>query len=165
MVKAFQVKVPWLSSVNFQAVPKCSKKGTLHISMLSYRPCSYAANGMFVGDAKLLLETEGFGGLDLKTLAVRPRAGASMTCFGWEPDGSVVNSTYAFAMSCTVAYCVCNNCSMPQPLAQLLQSIPVRFTKHESSQYRLLHSLIDSASSIHQARIEQSSAQFSWLKS
>ena len=29
---------------------------------------------MFVGDAKLLLETEGFAGLDLKTLAVRPRA-------------------------------------------------------------------------------------------
>ena len=109
MVQAFKVKVPWVPCVNFQAVPKCSKKGTLHISMLSYRPCSYAANGMFVGDAKLLLESEGFAGLDLKTLAVRPRAGASMTCFGWEHGGSVVNSTYAFAMSCTVAYCVCNN--------------------------------------------------------
>ena len=57
LVEAFKVKVPWLPCVNFQAVPKCSKKGTLHISMLSYRPCSYAANGMFVGDAKLLLET------------------------------------------------------------------------------------------------------------
>ena len=57
LVQAFKVKVPWLPCVNFQAVPKCSKKGTLHISMLSYRPCSYAANGMFVGDAKLLLET------------------------------------------------------------------------------------------------------------
>ena len=51
------------------------KKGTLHISMLSYRPCSYAANGMFVGgDAKLFLETEGVAGLKLKTLAVRPVA-------------------------------------------------------------------------------------------
>ena len=125
MVLAFKGKVPWLPCVNFQAVPKCTKKGTLHISMLSYRPGSYAGNGMFVGDAKLLLETEGFAGLDLKTLAVKPHAGASMTCFGWEPDGSVVNSTYAFAMSCIVAYCVCNDCSMPQPLAQLLQSIPV----------------------------------------
>ena len=57
MVQAFKVKVPWLPCVNFQAVPKCSKKGTLHISMLSYRPASYAANGMFVGDAKLLLGT------------------------------------------------------------------------------------------------------------
>ena len=131
------------------------EKGTLHISMLSYRPCSYAANGMFVGDAKLLLQTEGFAGLDLKTLAVRPRAGASMTCFGWEPDGSVVNSTYAFAMSCIVAYCVCNDCSMPQPLAQLLQSIPVRFTKHETSESRLLQSLIDSAVQRHANRTVQ----------
>ena len=110
---------------------------------------------MFVGDAKLLLETEGFAGLDLKTLAVRPRAGASMTCFGWEPDGSVVNSTYAFAMSCIIAYCVCNDCSMPQPLAQLLQSIPVRFTKHETSESRLLQSLIDSAVQRHANRTVQ----------
>ena len=155
MVQAFKGKVPWLPCVNFQAVPKCSKKGTLHISMLSYRPWSYAGNGMFVGDAKLLLETEGFAGLDLKTLAVKPHAGASMTCFGWEPDGSVVNSTYAFAMSCIVAYCVCNDCSMPQPLAQLLQSIPVRFTKHETSQSRLLQSLIDSAVQRHANRTVQ----------
>ena len=110
---------------------------------------------MFVGDAKLLLETEGFAGLDLKTLAVRPRAGASMTCFGWEPDGSVVNSTYAFAMSCIIAYCVCNDCSMPQPLAQLLQSIPVRFTKYETSNGRLLQSLIDSAVQRHANRTVQ----------
>ena len=110
---------------------------------------------MFVGDAKLLLETEGFAGLDLKTIPVRPRAGASMTCFGWEPDGSVVNSTYAFAMSCIVAYCVCNDCSMPQPLAQLLQSIPVRFTKHETSESRLLQSLIDSAVQRHANRTVQ----------
>ena len=75
MVLAFKGKVPWLPCVNFQAVPKCTKKGTLHISMLSYRPGSYAGNGMFVGDAKLLLETQGFAGLDLKTLPVRPRAG------------------------------------------------------------------------------------------
>ena len=79
MVQAFKVKVPWLPCVNFQAVPKFSKKGTLHISMLSYRPHSYVANGMFVGDAKLRLETEGFVGLDVKTLAVEPRAGESMT--------------------------------------------------------------------------------------
>ena len=155
MVQAFKDKVPWLPCVNFQAVPKCSKKGTLHISMLSYRPCSYAANGMFVGDAKVLLESEGFASLDLKILAVRPRAGASVTCFGWEPDGSVVNSTYAFAMSCIVAYCVCNDCSMPQPLAQLLQSIPVRFTKHETSESRLLQSLIDSAVQRHANRTVQ----------
>ena len=64
---------------------------------------------MFVGDAKLLLDTDGFAGLDRRVLEVRPVAGASMTCFGWEPDGAVVNSTYAFAMSCIVAYCVCND--------------------------------------------------------
>ena len=52
------------------------------MSMLSYRPSAYAANGMSVGDAKLLLGAEGLAGLDLKTLAVRPRAGASMTWLG-----------------------------------------------------------------------------------
>ena len=154
MVKAFKEKVPWVPCVNFQTVPKYSKKGTLHISMLSYLPCSYSANGMFVSDAKLIL-SEGFGGLQEKILPVKPRAGASMTCFGWEADGSVANSTYAFAMSCIVAYCVCNDCSMPQPLAQLLQSIPVRFTKHDNTQSRLLQSLVDSAVQRHANRTVQ----------
>ena len=53
---------------------KVVEKGRLHISMLSYQPCSYAANGMFVGDAKLFLEKEGFAGLAAQTLAVKPRA-------------------------------------------------------------------------------------------
>ena len=35
LVQAFKDKVPWQPCVNFQAVPKCSKTGTLHISMLS----------------------------------------------------------------------------------------------------------------------------------
>ena len=142
---------------------KVNEKGRLHISMLSYQPFSYAANDMFVADAKLLLEKDGFRGLDAQTLAVKPRAGASLTHFGWEPDGSVVNSTYAFALSCIVAYCVCQNCDMPQPLVQLLQSIPVRFTKYDSTEIECFKALLSQP--WHVMRIEQSSAQFSWLKS
>ena len=41
----------------FPSSAKVLEKGHLHISMLSYRPSSYTANGMFVGDATLLLET------------------------------------------------------------------------------------------------------------
>ena len=122
---------------------------------MSCRTSSYAANGTFVGDFKMLLEAEGFAGLEVQRLEVRPRAGASMTCFGWEPDGSVVNSTYAFAMSCIIAYCVCLNCDMPQPLVQLLQSIPVRFTKYDSTENRVLQSLVESAIARHANRTVQ----------
>ena len=106
MVASFKQKVPWVPCVNFQSVPRSSKKGSLHISMLSYSPCSYAANGMFVTDAKMLLQAQGVAGLEHHTLRVKPRAGASMTCFGWEPDGSVVNSTFAFALSSIVVFCL-----------------------------------------------------------
>ena len=118
---------------------------------------------MFVGDAKILLEKEGFAGLDAQTLAVKPRAGASLAHFGREPDGSVVNSTYAFALSCIIAYSVCTDCVMPQPLVQLLQSIPVRFAKYDSTEIECFKALLSQP--WHVMRIEQSSAQFSWLKS
>ena len=86
------------------------------------------------------------------------RAGASMTVtyFGWEPDGSVVKSTYAFAI---VAYCVWKDCPMPQPF----QSIPVRLTKYEISETDCFKTLLTQPCNI--MRIEQSSAKFSWLKS
>ena len=77
LVQAFKEKVSWLPCVNFQSVPTHSKKrGQLHISMLSYDKAAYAANGLFVGDAKLLLCTEGFHGLERQTVAVKPRPGA-----------------------------------------------------------------------------------------
>jgi hypothetical protein len=107
MVQAFKSAVPWGQGiVGFQAVPKSSKRGIIHISMLSFDKGSYAANGMFLHDASLLLRTQGRGGLCSKTLALRPRPGAGMTVFGWEPDGAVVNSTYAFACTCIVR-CAC----------------------------------------------------------
>ena len=155
LVQAFKEKVPWLPCVNFQSVPKHSKKGHIHISMLSYNKASYAANGLFVGDAKLLLCTEGFHGLERKTVAVKPRPGAKMTCFGWEADGAVVNGTYAFSLTSIVAYSVIYNCTLPQPLAQLLQSIPVQFTKHDSNQNRLLQNLVESAAQRHSNRTVQ----------
>ena len=80
----------------------------------------------------------------------------TVTYFGWELDGSVVKSTYAFAI---VAYCVWKDCPMPQPF----QSIQVRFTKYEISETDCFKTLLTQPCNI--MRIEQSSAKFSWLKS
>ena len=59
LVQIFKEAVPWHPHVNFQTVPKSSKKGTIHISMLGFQPSGYTANGMFVADAQLLLATDG----------------------------------------------------------------------------------------------------------
>ena len=79
LVHAFKKQVPWVSCENFQTVPQVSKKGNMHISMLSFEKAAYTANGMYLSDAKMLLATEGFHGLERHTLAVKPRPGATMT--------------------------------------------------------------------------------------
>ena len=126
----------WVPCVNFQAVPKCSKK-----TCCTFRCCH-------IGHART----------QLMACSWEMSAGASMTVtyFGWELDGSVVKSTYAFAI---VAYCVWKDCPMPQPF----QSIQVRFTKYEISETDCFKTLLTQPCNI--MRIEQSSAKFSWLKS
>ena len=157
MAQALRTKVPWGQGiVGFQAIPKTSRKGTIHIAMLSFEKTSYAASGMFLNDASLLLKTQGIiGGLSSQTLAVRPRPGAKMTVFGWEPDGAVVNSTHAFVCTCAAAYAVVVNVDLPQPLARWLQNIPVTYTKHDNSRDRLLQNLVDSAVQRHANRTVQ----------
>ena len=78
-----------------------------------------------------------------------------MTCVGWDADGAVVNSTYAFCLSCIAAWSVIQKRTLPQPLARLLGSIPVHFTKHDSSTTRLLQNLVDSAVQHHTNRSVQ----------
>ena len=90
VLSRFRALVPWKGYVNFQQVPKSSKKGTLHICMLSYEESAYAANGMFVSDAQVLLSGGGFAGLDQKTLHIKPRPGAKLSEFGWEADGGTI---------------------------------------------------------------------------
>ena len=155
VVKAFKDKVQWVPCLNFQTVPKFSKRGHMHISMLSYQVSSYVANGMFVGDAKLLLKAQGLRCLEGKTISIKPRAGANPTCFGWEVDGPVENSTIAFAMTCIVAYCLHADCTMPQPLARLLKAVPVHFYKHDTAQERLVSNLVASATQRHVNRTIQ----------
>ena len=72
MARAFKVKVPWETCLNFQSMPKIRKTGKMHISMLSYRPYSYAANGMFVGDAIRGLKAKGIAWVNHHIFAVRP---------------------------------------------------------------------------------------------
>ena len=123
--------------------------------MLSYEESAYAAHGMFVSDAQVLLSGGGFAGLDQKTLHIKPRPGAKLSEFGWEADGAVVNSTYAFALTCIMAFAMEHNISLPQPLARLLESIPVQYTKHKDSQQRLLQNFVDSAVQRHANRTVQ----------
>ena len=48
-----------------------------------------------------------------------------------------------------------HNISLPQPLARLLESIPVQYTKHKDGQQRLLQNLVDSAVQRHANRTVQ----------
>ena len=123
--------------------------------MLSFDRSSYAGFGMFVGDAKLLLQGEGLEGLQRKTLAIKPRAGAKLADLGWEADGAVVNSTYAFAITCIVAYSMVQNLALPQPLAHFLTEIRVQYVKFNSDQGRVLQSMVDSAVQRHANRTVQ----------
>ena len=148
--------VPWKTGyVNFMSVPRSAKKGVIHVSMLAFERAAYAGFGMFVGDAKVLLEGEGLEGLQRKTIAIKPRAGAKLVDLGWEADGAVVNSTYAFALTCIVTYSIINNVALPQPLAHFLQEIPVQFTKFKDNQGRVLQSMVDSAVQRHANRTVQ----------
>ena len=110
---------------------------------------------MFVADAKLLLATDGLTCLRSKVLAVKPCPGKHLTCFGWEPDGSVVNSSFAFALTCIAAYGIINQVRIPQPLVQILESIPVQYIKHDSNENRLLQSLVESVVQRHANRTVQ----------
>jgi hypothetical protein len=60
--------VPWKTGyVNFMSVPRSTKKGYIHISMLAFEKSSYAGFGMFVGDAQVLLDGGGLEGLQRHT--------------------------------------------------------------------------------------------------
>ena len=100
MAEAMRKHIPWGQGyVNMQQVPKSSKKGHIHVSMLACTADAYPANGLFLADAIVLLEAQGWAGLESKAIEVRPRPGQKPTCFGWEADGAVINGTYAFIMS------------------------------------------------------------------
>ena len=123
--------------------------------MLAFEKSSYAGFGMFVGDAQALLENQGLEGLQRHTIAIKPRAGAKMVDLGWEADGSVLNSTYAFALTSIVAYSIIHRAPLPQPLAHLLQAIPVQYNKFSNDEGRALQSMVDSAVQRHANRTIQ----------
>ena len=123
--------------VNFMVVPKTTKKGYIHVSMLAFQKTSYAGFGMFVSDAQVLLDGEGFEGLVRKTISIKPRAGIRLRDLGWEPDGAVINSTLAFALTSIAVYSITKEVDLPQPLAQHLSAIPVQYTNYGFTILRL----------------------------
>ena len=144
--EAFKQYVPWgVGAINFHTVPSSSRKGKLHISMLSFHESSYAANGLYLGDAKMLLSSQGFMGLKARVIHVRPRTGQKQTVFGWEPDGAMINSTYSFIYSSIIIYHLKHAISVMQPLAHFLQNIPVIYNKCANNEQRIIQSLVDSA--------------------
>ena len=94
--------VPWSISpgyVNFQVVPKTSKKGIIHISFLAWDGEAYHGKGMYVTDAIMLLETLAPAALMAKVLEVKPRAGAKLSAFGWCTAGNIANRAISCAMT------------------------------------------------------------------
>ena len=138
-----------------QQVPKSSKKGQIHVSMLACTTDAYPANGSYLADAIMLLETQGWAEVESKTVEVRPHPGQKPTCFGWEADGAVIDGTYAFIMSSLAVWAPFFETSLPQPLARNLITVHVVFTKHDSSQNWLVQILIDSAAQRYANRTAQ----------
>ena len=136
-------------------VPRSTKKGTIRISMLASEHVSNAGFGMFVSDAQVLLDGEGFEGLVRKTISIKPRAGIRLRDLGWEPDGAVINSTLAFALTSIAVYSITKEVDLPQPLAQHLSAIPVQYTRFNDNQGRVLQSMVDSAVQRHANRTVQ----------
>ena len=56
--------------VNFMVAPKTTKKGYIHVSMMAFQKTSYAGFGMFVSDALVMLDGQGFEGLVQKTISI-----------------------------------------------------------------------------------------------
>ena len=94
-------------------------------------------------------------GLQRKSIALKPPAGAKLSDLGWEADGTVINSTYAFALTSIVAYSIIHDVPLPQPLAQFLMAIPVQFIRFNNGQGRVLQSMVDSAVQRHANRTVQ----------
>jgi hypothetical protein len=133
--------------VNFQAVPKSSKKGVVHISFLSFAAVSYPANGIYIADSIMLLETVSLTSLVNKCISVRPRSSFvnKLCTFGWEVDGAVVNGAYAFVLSALAFHGLISSTPCPKPLSTALGSIHVVYKKHDDNQARLLSNLVESA--------------------
>ena len=74
---------------------------------------------------------------------------------GWEPDGALINSTLAFALTSIAVYSITKGVDLPQPLAQHLSAIPVQYTRFNGNQGRVLQNMVDSAVQRHANRTVQ----------
>ena len=100
---------------------------------------------MYLEDALTLLESTAMPTLLSKVLEIRPKSGQTLTTFGWESDGAVINGAYSFVFTALVAYAVINGMSaMPQPMARALGAIQAQYKIHSNVEQRLLSSLVES---------------------
>ncbi len=148
LANTFRDKIPWDPShgyVNFHSVPKHSKKGHMHVSMLAFDPAAYSGAGMFLNVALVLLDTLGTASLTSKCIEVRPRSGRKLTACGWEPDGAIIMGTYAFIFSALACWSCLTDEKLPILLTKHVSGLPCSFTKHNTNETRLLANLADSA--------------------
>ena len=170
---AVQIQVPWISEVGlltFQRQPRGSAKGKMHITQLSFAESGYPGQGVYLGDAILILEQRGLQDLSNTTITVRPcAAGADLSRWGWMPDGSIANGSKAFALSALALFSVAGRWQhdqfcrgdpekptpwpadlkwsglVPEKVCKALQEVSAQFVKHDNLQARVLSNLIETA--------------------
>ena len=152
-----QAIIPWRYEhgyINFYSAPRTNKKGVVHVCFLSFAPESYPGIGLFVQDVIMLLQNQPLATSATQGIQIRPKAShiSRGHCFGWEADGPVVNGSHAFMYSMLACYAALHDVPMPEPLAQALSAIPVRYIKHPDAQSRLLCNLVESTAQRHAHR-------------
>ena len=126
-------------------MPRGHCTGQIHVSMLSYDDKSFAGNGVYLTDALDVMDN--WRQLPDHRLHVRPKGNSTpLDEFGWMCDGAVINGTRGFAMVALAIFSVVGQWqrSVPAEVLDLLTNIKVKYTKHNTTQSRLVASLVDS---------------------
>ncbi len=116
------------------------------MSMLSFDESAFPGNGVYLADAITVLEGTPWSTLFSKTISILPRsssAGTGLHCFGWEPDGAVINGVYSFIASAMVCCAGMEGMTLPTLLKRRLAAIGASFTMYESDSARLVSNLVE----------------------
>jgi hypothetical protein len=157
--KALIKRISWNSEkgyLTFQRQPKGTCKGHMHITMLMFTEDSFPGNGVYLQDALMMLEQRGLEEFD-HVITVRPQtASQDLSCFGWVPDGAIVNGTRSFALSVLAMYSLVGHWAdvthasawpgeVPAAIGAKLSAVKCKYVRRENMQDRVLSNLVESA--------------------
>ena len=167
---AVKKRIPWDSSkgyTTFLRSPKGGAKGHVHIAMLDFGEDAYPGSGAYVSDAITMLQCQ-HADLGSRVCIAPTSAQAQLGCFGWAPDGDIVNGTRAFALSAMALYSVLGHWrpdgdpwadvvqsaiggvrrwdgDVPVAVVELLGDLTAVYRAHGSASARVVANLVDSA--------------------